>query len=640
MLYMNSEDVLGAVFDPCQEEELHAFSSEFATSENDLQKQQVDLIPLHQQVKRIQEELKGDCLQVEEQRGMALIYKQKYTATMEKLHSVQGQVKHLSEELRYSQQQLRESQQATHLVNEEVTELKRRHHDKVGQWESSQEALEQLMDELHVGQNLLKESQQKVENLESLVCGLEAQVDTLKQQKVVLECDLRLYQQSHSHTNEDYLRLQNYKQQLQKSCSEQVGRLVECEKVILQMKSELERQNQEKTNLKQSLVTSCHAHLNRRGQLEKEVAHLNKEVANLHHEIENNQKGYVTLLQQSDEALQEAKREAARTSIEVNAQREEMQRLENVIDKEEENLKRVHREKQRLNTQVTQLTIKLEEQHCKHQTTVEMLAVRSHEAERMVVCLNEARQAQDKTSVMARRLELEVEEIKRNLEQADTEKRDAQVLVDTLQSKLAASHLENDNLRHGSQVVMSNLKQWVAEHKGVSEQLAQQMKAQSQVLLNVTDDKIHLQEANDMLKAEVIRLKEMATGHEKRMGHVKAQLNELRALQNEKTLNEETSMALNLSRLADMQTKLQCNVDAICMLNQQLKAFSEENKHLRRQLEEKWCICAQVEYPSPHTPTKVRLPMSTIPPFPSISRPAYLPPHSSSSQPEISDKVY
>ncbi|XP_057681116.1 polyamine-modulated factor 1-binding protein 1-like isoform X2 [Corythoichthys intestinalis] len=609
----NGKDSPEADFSLCREP--HAYSLELATSENGLQKQQVDPNLFHRELEGIREELKAACLQVEEQREMALIYKCKYSATMEKLHSAQGQVEHLSEELQYSQQKIRESQQATILANEELSELKHRYRDKVGQWESSQEALDQLMDELHVSQNLLAESRQKVDDLESLVCGLQGQVETLKQQKVLLECDLRLYQQSHSHANQDYLSLQNHQQRLQKSCSEQVERLVECEKVILQMKSELERQNQEKTNLKQSLVTSCRAHLNRHGQLEKEVEHLNKEVADLQFE----QKGYVTLLKQSDEALQEARQEAARTSGEVDAQREEIQRLQNVNHEEEEKLKRAHREKESLSTQVRQLSVELEELHCKHQTTAQVLAARSQEAKRMAVCLNEARQAQDETSVMARRLELEVEELKKNVQQAVIEKKEAQAQVDTLQSKLAASRSDNDNLRHGNQLIVTNLKQWVAEQKGASEKLAQQMKAQCQVLLNVTDDKIHLQEANDTLKAQVKRLKEMAAGQEKRMGRVKAQLDDLRALQDEKILDEETFIALNLSRLADMQTKLQCNMDAIRTLNQQLKAVSQENKHLRRQLEEERCMCVQVEYASPHTPTTVHLP---------------------SSRPETSDKVH
>lgn len=78
--------------------------------------------------------------------------------------------------------QLQESQLASHSVKEELAELERRYHEKVGQWESSQEALDQLTDELQVNQNQLRESQQKVDHFKSLMGALHEQVDTLKQQ--------------------------------------------------------------------------------------------------------------------------------------------------------------------------------------------------------------------------------------------------------------------------------------------------------------------------------------------------------------------------------------------------------------------------------------------------------------------------
>ncbi|XP_019725013.1 GRIP1-associated protein 1-like [Hippocampus comes] len=330
-------------------EERRACHSELATPEKKLEKRQVDLDPLRWQLKEAREELKGACLQAEEQKEMAAIFKHKYTAAMEKVHRVQGQVKHLAEELQYSQRQLSESQQATRVVAGELSELKRRHQDKVDQWESSQEALHQLTDELQICQNLLIESQQTVAHLRRLVRSLQGQVDALKRQRVVLECDLRLYRQSHSHANEDYLSLQGNERKLQGRCSEQAERLVECEKVILQMKSELERQNQEQGSPKQNLVTSCRAHLSRRGQWEQEVTRLKQELAHLERELADSPK----------------------------------------------KLKGPHRANPSLSTEVRQLSQELEALRRKHRTTVEVLAARSKEAKRMAACPTEEAQEQD-----------------------------------------------------------------------------------------------------------------------------------------------------------------------------------------------------------------------------------------------------
>lgn len=78
--------------------------------------------------------------------------------------------------------QLGESQLSTHSVKEELAEMVQRYQEKVGQWENSQEALDQLMDELQVNQNLQRESEQKVDHLKGLTGSLQEQVDTLKQQ--------------------------------------------------------------------------------------------------------------------------------------------------------------------------------------------------------------------------------------------------------------------------------------------------------------------------------------------------------------------------------------------------------------------------------------------------------------------------
>lgn len=75
--------------------------------------------------------------------------------------------------------QLRKSQLATQSVKEELAELGRRYQEKVGQWETSQEALDQLTDELQANQNLLRDSRQEVEDLKET---LREQVGTLEQQ--------------------------------------------------------------------------------------------------------------------------------------------------------------------------------------------------------------------------------------------------------------------------------------------------------------------------------------------------------------------------------------------------------------------------------------------------------------------------
>ncbi|XP_076014485.1 uncharacterized protein LOC143006992 [Genypterus blacodes] len=574
-------------------------------SEGLMKKQKAEMELLHQHLKVAQENLKEASLQAHEQKESVAIFKQKYTAAMEKVHRVQGQVEMLEEELRYSQRQLRESQAATCSAKEELDELERRYQEKVGQWESSQGALDQLTEELQANQNLLMESQQRVGQFEVLTTSLQEQVDTLKQQKLVFECELRLYQQSHSHSDEEFLSLRRHRQQLQKRCTEQAEHIAECEKAILQMKSELERRAQEKEGLTQSLVASHCTHLCNRGQLEQEVTRLDKAVARLDQELADTHKVHVTLLRQSEEHLSEAKLEAARTNKDAQRLKEELQR-------EEEKMRSAFRENLSLSAHARRLSHELEELRRKHQLAVEELAAHAEEARRMEGCLSEGKLAEEKIRSIVARLEKEVTELRKNLRQAvdqrveaEREKKDAREQVDVLRLQLEGTRSENANLCHESQLVMTNVKRWITEQK-------------------------HLQEANDTLTAAAKRLQEVAEGKEREVEHFKAQMRDRAPQREERTRGRGSCVALNLGKIENMQARLRSNLEAIGMLNQQMNTLSGENERLRRQLEEERSAHKQGEplFPPPPTSQRcsagVHLPPSlrARPPPSSTSRPS------------------
>ncbi|XP_029978575.1 early endosome antigen 1-like [Sphaeramia orbicularis] len=626
-----------------EQQELHGqlciSQQQVETSQLRIKKQRSEIEFLHRQLKESKEQLKDASLQAQEQNETIAIVKHKYTAAIEKVHRVQGQVELLEEELRYSKQQLLESQGANHSVKEELAELEQRYKEKIGQWESSQETLDHLTDELQATQNLLQNSQQKLEYHSALMGSLQEQVDTLKQQKLMFECDLRLYQQSHSHSDEEYHSLLKQRQQLQKHCTEQVERLAECEKAILQMKSELERQAQEKASLEKSLVASHHAHLNNCTHLEQEVTHLKKEVTRLELELADTQKVHVTLLRQLEEQLKEARQEAERGNREVDVQKGEVQRLREELQKEKEKKSNALQEQRSLNTYIKQLSQELEELHSKHQLTVEELAARTEEARRMEGCLNKGKLAEEKMRSVVLRLDMEVAEIRKNLQQtvnqqlkAERDKQDAQDQVESLRSELEGTRSDNANLRRESQLVMTNVNRWITEQKASNETLTAQMKAQNKALLIISEEKEHLQEANDTMKLEVKRLKEVADEKERDMERFKAQIREQGSRQDGRTMEKESCVALNISKIEDMQTRLRSNLEAIRMLNQQLNTLSRENKHLRRQLEEERSMRRQVERlcltpPTSRQCSSVQLPIvARPPPLPTSLPPAPPPP--------------
>lgn len=82
------------------------FCFQVETFEGKLKEQEAEMELLHQQLNGAKEELKDASLQAREQKETAVIFKEKYTAAIKKVHEVQGQVEHLQEELQYSQQQV------------------------------------------------------------------------------------------------------------------------------------------------------------------------------------------------------------------------------------------------------------------------------------------------------------------------------------------------------------------------------------------------------------------------------------------------------------------------------------------------------------------------------------------------------
>ncbi|XP_062415366.1 shootin-1-like [Pungitius pungitius] len=288
------------------------------------------------------------------------------------------------------------------------------------------------------------------------------------------------------------------------------------------------------------------------------------------------QQVHTALLRQPEEQLKEVRREAARRSSDGFAQREEAQRLQ----------------EESLGSRVRRFSRELEELRSKLQVTAEELAARAEEARRMEGCLNEGKLAEEKIRSLALRLQANMAELQRNLQQAvahkrqaEREKQEAQEQVDTLLRELQETRSEKANLRHESQLLMTNVNCWIAEQKASNESLSAQMTAQNKVLLILTEEK-------DMEKQGC------------------------------------AAVALNLSKIEDMQTRLRSNLEAIRMLNQQLNSLSRENKRLRRQLDGERAARRRAEGPPPPPPPPLPPPakQSSIVDLPTVPRLLSAPP--------------
>ncbi|XP_067088114.1 rootletin-like [Osmerus mordax] len=641
-------------------------------SEGSLKKRNAEIILLHKQLASVQEDLKETSSRAEEQVDLAAIFRQKYSAAMEKAQRRQGQRDGLEEELRSCQQQLGEAKREVGGIKAELAEMKGRYQEKLGQWESSEEALEQLTDELQSNQSALRESQERVGQCEGLIAALQQQLDSVTQQVGQCEGSLRSYQRKHSYSDEEFCSLQKHRQLLQRRCTEQAERLAECQQSLIQARAEglhqteeLQRQTQERAGLEHSLqslhldlAASHHTHMAKHTHLQQEVTCLQQEVTRLGLELDTARNSCFEKEQRCEEDLKETRACLERRSRELEEAREEAQR-------EERDRRSTDQQNQRLRCHIRQHREEIGELRTLHTHSVVELAASEDEVRRLEGCASEGRQAEEKRRATVERLEQRAQQLRQALQQtaeetvnthrdkllaqqqgkhyeglvgeqtseleamavrvgelgarlaltehSNTDMRlkltssesalsQAQEKLDFLQLELEGARSDSAHLHQESQLVMSQVNLWVKEQRVTSESLAAQIRAQNKVLILITEEKELLEQANDSLKQDLRMLREELEEREREAGLWKVQ-DEKKASKQQQETERESCVLHNLSRLQEMQARLQVNLEAIAVLNQQLSVLGGENKALHRQLEEERSMRRRAEHhqqPSTH----------------------------------------
>ncbi|XP_070302752.1 polyamine-modulated factor 1-binding protein 1-like isoform X1 [Salvelinus sp. IW2-2015] len=93
--------------------------------------------------------------------------------------------------------------------------------------------------------------------------------------------------------------------------------------------------------------------------------------------------------------------------------------------------------------------------------------------------------------------------------------------LDTLRLEVEGAYSDNTHLRQESQVVMATVNRWVKEQRVASESLAAKIRGQNKVLLIISEEKQHLQEANRALEEELRKLGDEGEEKEREMERLK-----------------------------------------------------------------------------------------------------------------------
>eukprot|EP00063_Salmo_salar_P037806 XP_014012641.1 PREDICTED: cytoskeletal protein Sojo-like [Salmo salar] len=263
----------------------------------------------------------------------------------------------------------------------------------------------------------------------------------------------------------------------------------------------------------------------------------------------------------------------------LNTQRDNHTTQEQVKTLEEEN-NSLTNQVRTLEEKYSSLTTQLLRSQSQGQDNIQRLA---SQEERLVVLRTESETLQEKYSSKVQELE-------------------------TLRLEVEGAYSDNTHLRQESQVVMANVNRWVKEQRVASESLAAKIRGQNKVLLIISEEKQHLQEANRALEEELGKLGDEGEEKEREMERLKAQVQDRDQQQEEE---RESFVTTNLSRIQYMQVRLRSNLEAIGLLNKQLSALGGENERLRLQLEEERAERRRVEQLIP--PTNHRRGTSLLP---------------------------
>ncbi|XP_051510570.1 polyamine-modulated factor 1-binding protein 1 [Myxocyprinus asiaticus] len=79
--------------------------------------------------------------------------------------------------------------------------------------------------------------------------------------------------------------------------------------------------------------------------------------------------------------------------------------------------------------------------------------------------------------------------------------------VDVLRQCLGDARSDSSRLHRESELVVTNVNQWVKEQKNTNEKLALKIKDQSRTIIHLTADRDHLQENVKSLQGEIRKLK-------------------------------------------------------------------------------------------------------------------------------------
>ncbi|XP_067833252.1 early endosome antigen 1-like [Heptranchias perlo] len=512
-------------------------------------------------------------------------------------------------------------------LNQELQDIHQQYREKAQELANREEKFILMESNLQATEKQLNNQISEIVRQEQNQQKLHTELKTLKEHLEITEEEMNKYKQiGEELKNELNVKKQQQQQNFQEILKHQQGsQKLELANAKDEIQT-LQQQLQQQEDLVSYLQDELNQERNQYQEQQRQLVKLNYHTSEMEAEVDNlkiKQKSEVQMLKDQEnhistmgEEMKHLQNKHLGVCEELMKEKSQVKNLQLKMTTAEKKTKSHAEEVQKYEERLTILSIQLNQTLKKNQENIKDLATKD---EQLITHEKEMAALQEK-------LQDNVEEL------------------EALKRTLEAAQSDNNRFHEESELMVSNVNQWITEQGIANDTLGTKIKEQNQLVSHLTADKVRLQETIEALNQELKKVRaeiedkktetEQIWALQSHSASQQILLNQLRGrledqeyppfpllktllllLQVSASINckvvqhavddnelgrheQESLIAEKLATIEDMHNRLKASIQSIQLLNQQLNTLSKENLKQKRQLEKEQAQRHQLELQS------------------------------------------
>ncbi|XP_055490495.1 putative leucine-rich repeat-containing protein DDB_G0290503 isoform X3 [Leucoraja erinacea] len=459
-------------------------------------------------------------------------------------------------------------------------------------WKRDQ-LLQKLEAELQESKEHIKEKMSEVKDLDSVVADLQVELQDLQTHKIQTERENTALRTDVQQLNQE---LHTFHQQYREKAQElanQEEKMVLVESNLLAMEKQLNNKISEGIHQEQK-----QQQLHMQIKMLKEHLETKEEEMNKYKQEKEELRNELNLAKQHQEILIHHQ-DSQKTEIELGNAKEQIQALQQQVQHQNDLIRylrdELNEEQNKYQEQQKKL-VKLNHRKSELEAEVDNLRIKK-QSEIQMMKVEEISYLQNKYYSICKELMIVKSQVKDLQLKLATEKektRSHNEEVEAQKQALEGAQSDNSRLHEESELMVSSVKQWIAEQGIANAILGRKIHEQNQLVSRLTLDNICLKEAIENLNQELKKVKNELEEGKNETEQIRAtrnnsarqqtMLNQLRSCQEDQEHEQENLKTEKLAAIEDMHGRLKSSIESIELLHQQLHTLDGEYLKQSRQL--------------------------------------------------------